>query len=92
MDDRSQITGAQVRMARAFLRWSVAKLARKAKVGISSVQRIEAAEGSPIITDDLEWRAAARAEVIAAVHDTLVRARIKFLPDDGNGEGVRGKR
>src|SRR5271165_6381101 len=92
MAKQQTITGTQVRMARAFLRWSVAELARKAKIGISSVQRIEAAEGSPIITDDLEWRAAARDEVIQAVRDTLVRAGIKFLADDGSGIGIRGKR
>jgi len=92
MPKRKTITGAQLRMARAFLRWTVAELARKAKVGVSSVQRIEAADGSPVITDDLEWRAAARDEVIEAVRDTLIRAGIKFLPDDGRGVGVRGKR
>jgi hypothetical protein len=34
-------TAAQVRMARAFLRWSRAEAARRAKVGISTVQQIE---------------------------------------------------
>jgi transcriptional regulator with XRE-family HTH domain len=91
MDELPKITGAQVRMARAFLRWSVAELAARAKVGISSIQRIEAADGSPAVTGDLEWRAAARNEVIAAVHDTLIRAGITFLPDDRRGAGIRGK-
>jgi transcriptional regulator with XRE-family HTH domain len=91
MDDRTEITGAQVRMARALLRWSVADLATKAKVGISTVQRIEAEDGSPIITDDLEWRAAARNEVIAAVRDTLVREGVTFLHEDRRGVGIRGK-
>jgi transcriptional regulator with XRE-family HTH domain len=91
MAGRTEITGAQVRMARAFLRWSVAELAAKAKVGISTVQRIEAEDGSPIITDDLEWRAAARNEVIAAVRDALVREGITFLPEDRQGAGIRGK-
>ena len=48
------LTGAQVRMARAFLRWSVADLARNAKVGISTVQRIEASDGGPTV-DDVQW-------------------------------------
>jgi transcriptional regulator with XRE-family HTH domain len=51
--DADEITGAQVRMARAFLRWSVAELADRAKVGISSIQRIEATDGSLVVTDDL---------------------------------------
>jgi transcriptional regulator with XRE-family HTH domain len=85
------ITGAQVRMARAFLRWSVAELARKADVGISTVQRIEASEGIPEVRDDLEWRAAARSTVIEAVRHALVDAGITFLPDDGRGVGIRGE-
>ena len=39
----TEITGAQVRMARASLRWSIAELAERANVGISTVQAIEAA-------------------------------------------------
>jgi transcriptional regulator with XRE-family HTH domain len=91
MGDRAGITGVQVRMARALLRWSIAELAAKAKVGISTVQRIEAEDGSPIITDDLEWRAAARNEVVAAVRDALVEEGITFLPEDRQGVGIRGK-
>ena len=41
------LTGAQVRMARAFLRCSAAHLAKNAKVGITTVQRIEASDGGP---------------------------------------------
>ena len=32
---KTELTGAQVRMARAFLRWSVFELAKNANVGIS---------------------------------------------------------
>jgi transcriptional regulator with XRE-family HTH domain len=90
MRERTEITGAQVRMARAFLRWSIAELATRANVGISSIQRIEATDGSPEVTDDLEWRAEARNRVIAAVRDTLIRAGVTFLPDDRHGVGIRG--
>src|SRR6266851_3969031 len=91
MEERSEITGAQVRMARAFLRWLAAELARRAKVGISTVQRIETALGFPGLSDDLEWRTAARDEVTAAIRDTLIRSGITFLPEDRQGVGVRGK-
>ena len=91
MADSHGITGAQVRMARAFLRWSVADLAKKAKVGISTVQRIEAADDAPTLDDDLQWRAEAREKVIAAVRATLTRSGVTFLPDDGRGVGIRGK-
>lgn len=41
------ISGAQVRMARALLRWSVQDLAEKSGVGVSTVRRIEEAHGLP---------------------------------------------
>jgi transcriptional regulator with XRE-family HTH domain len=91
MADTDDITGAQVRMARAFLRWSVADLAKKAKVGISTVQRIEAVDGTPTLGDDLPWRAEAREKVIASIRETLLRSGITFLPDEGRGIGIRGK-
>ena len=91
MADSDQVTGAQVRMARAFLRWSVADLAEKAKVGISTVQRIEAVDGSPAISDGLQWRAEAREKALAAIRVTLVTAGITFLPNDGRGVGLRGR-
>jgi transcriptional regulator with XRE-family HTH domain len=75
------LTGAQIRMARAFLQWSISDLAKTARVGISTVQRIEQADGAPD----------ARGSNIQAVHDALIAAGIMFLPDDGNGVGVRGK-
>lgn len=87
---KPELTGAQVRMARAFLRWSVTDLAAKANVGISTVQRIEAAE-DPAVPGDLNWRASARGESIQAIRDTLIQAGITLLPEDRNGVGVRGK-
>jgi hypothetical protein len=87
---KTELTGAQVRMARAFLRWSVTELAAKANVGISTVQRIEAAD-DPAVHDDLDWRALARGESIEAIRNALIRAGVTLLPDDGKGVGVRGK-
>jgi transcriptional regulator with XRE-family HTH domain len=74
-------TGAQVRMARAFLKWSVAELAEKSGVGISTIQRIEADEGFPT----------ARGGNIDAVYKTLAAAGVTFLPENDEGVGVRGK-
>jgi transcriptional regulator with XRE-family HTH domain len=87
----TEITGAQVRMARGFLGWSVAELARKAGVGPSSVKRVEASDGSPALLDDLEWRISARNQVISAITDTLLKAGITFLPENSQGVGIRGK-
>jgi hypothetical protein len=87
---KTELTGAQVRMARAFLQWTVADLATRANVGISTVQRIEASD-DPAVRDDLEWRSSARGHSIQAIRETLIRAGITLLPDDGNGVGIRGK-
>jgi hypothetical protein len=85
------ITGGQIRAARAFLKWSATELAEKAKLGLSTVQSIEAADGSPEAGGGLEWRAAAREQSVTAIEHALVRAGVTFLADDGNGPGVRVK-
>ena len=41
------VTSDQIRSARAMLRWSAQKLATKAGVGVSTVQRMENAVGVP---------------------------------------------
>jgi transcriptional regulator with XRE-family HTH domain len=74
-------TGAQVRMARAFLEWSIADLAEKSGVGISTIQRIEGEDGFP----------AARGGNIDAVYKALSASGITFLPENDEGIGVRGK-
>ena len=87
---KKELTGAQVRMARAFLRWSITELAAKAKVGISTVQRIEAAD-DPAVRDDLDWRASARKESIQAIRESLIRAGITLLPDEVRGKARKGR-
>jgi transcriptional regulator with XRE-family HTH domain len=76
------ITGAQVRMARAFLRWSVMELAEKAGVGKSTVQRIEESDGVP----------SARIENIQALYEAFVKTgRIRFEGDNGVFAAVEQK-
>jgi transcriptional regulator with XRE-family HTH domain len=91
----TEITGSQVRMARAFLRWSIAELARQAGVGISTVQAIEAVDGVPAIEggilQTLEHRRSERAESVSAIRRALEAAGVTFLRDDGRGAGVRVK-
>lgn len=91
-----EIAGAQVRMARAFLRWSIAELAKRAGVGRSTVDAIEAVDGSPAITGGglettADYRAKARGESLDAIRQALTKAGITFLPPDAAGIGVRGK-
>jgi transcriptional regulator with XRE-family HTH domain len=75
------ITGAQVRMARAFLRWSGEDLAKRSDVAVGTIKRMEQDDGFPV----------ARGANIEAVYKTLVAAGITFLPEDAAGVGIRGK-
>lgn len=56
------ITAGQIRMARAFLRWSIEDLAKKSGVGASTIKRMEAFDGIP----------SARIENLLAIKDTFV--------------------
>ena len=76
------ITGAQVRMARGYLRWSAKQLADKAGVAESTIKRMEQDEGFPI----------ARGANIEAVYKTLADAGIIFVPENGGGVGIRLRR
>jgi len=71
------ISGAQIRAARALLRWSVRDLARQAVVSIATVNLIEDATGLP---------STSRAQV-DAVQATLESKGIEFL--NGDTPGVR---
>jgi predicted transcriptional regulator len=73
------ITGAQLRMARGYLRWSAKELADKAGVAESTIKRMEMDDGFPI----------ARGANIEAVYRTLADAGIIFVPENGGGVGIR---
>ncbi|KQV17289.1 transcriptional regulator [Rhizobium sp. Root1203] len=77
----SEITGAQIRAARALLKWTAETLAETASVGLSTIRRAEAENGAPSIT-------AANLKLIRMV---LESAGIQFLPSNGGGVGVRFK-
>lgn len=85
-----RITGAQIRAARAFLKWTVADLAKAAAVGVSTVQEIEKIDGEPRIESSLQWRSAARDEAIDKINRALGEAGITFLPANAQGVGIRG--
>ena len=75
------LTGAQIRMARGYLRWSTAELATKAGVGASTVKRAEAEDGPPPINPPN----------LAAIRTALEAAGVEFIPENGGGAGVRMK-
>jgi transcriptional regulator with XRE-family HTH domain len=76
------ISGAQVRAARALLGWTAKELARKANVGISTVQRIENAAGPPNV----------QVANLASIQSALEAAGIEFTNGDAPGIRMRGKR
>lgn len=71
------ITGAQIRSARAALKWTVAKLATEANVGVQTVMRLEAHNGVP----------PSRSSSLIAVQRAFEEAGIEFIgaPDDAPG-------
>lgn len=73
------LTGAQVRAARGILRWTVEALARAAGVSPSTVKRIEAADGAPVVAEGS----------LSAVAKALRTAGVEFLFAAGRAPGVR---
>ena len=73
------ITGAQIRMARGHLKWSVEELAKRAGVGLSTVRRMESVDGPPPST----------VANLQAVQRAFESAGIDFISANGGGPGVR---
>jgi transcriptional regulator with XRE-family HTH domain len=69
-EPRSDISAAQVRMARAALGWGVRDLSAAAKVSGDTVNRLERG-------DELRER------TLAAIRRALEAAGVEFLADDG---------
>ena len=68
----------QIRAARAMLGWSVIDLARAARLSVSTIKRME---------DNL-FQLVTEASV-RMMQDALETEGVRFLPDDGNGPGLR---
>jgi DNA-binding transcriptional regulator YiaG len=75
------ITAAQIRSARAALRWSVSELAERAGVGLQTVKRFEATEGIP----------PSRSSTLLDVQKALESAGIEFIGTPEQNPGIRVK-
>lgn len=76
------ITGAQMRAARALVRWNAEALAKAANVGVMTVRRAEAIDGvPPMLTNNAN-----------AIRAALEAAGVEFIAENGGGAGVRLKR
>ncbi len=73
------LTGAQIRAARALVRWSADDLAKQAKLGRITITRAESVDGKTSLTE-------ANSD---AVRRVLESAGVEFIPENGGGSGVR---
>jgi transcriptional regulator with XRE-family HTH domain len=80
--DVTEITGAQIRAARALLRWSAKELAKAAGIGVATVSRAEVEDGRTSLTS----------ANLTAIRRACETAGIEFIEENGGGVGVRFKR
>jgi transcriptional regulator with XRE-family HTH domain len=73
------LSSAQIRAARALLKWSAADLARASALGVNTIRRAEAAEGLPSLT----------AANQLAIRSAFRSAGVVFIDENGGGRGVR---
>jgi ribosome-binding protein aMBF1 (putative translation factor) len=73
------ISSAQIRAARALLRWSALDLAEKSKVGVATIRRIELADGIP----------SSNARTLDALLKTMELAGVEFIGTPEDAPGVR---
>jgi hypothetical protein len=76
---KNPLTSAQIRAARALIRWTAEDLSRQSAVSLRTIRRAELAERVTSMTtaNDL------------AVRHALEAAGVEFIDGDGGGPGVR---
>ena len=73
------ILGAQMRAARALLRWSASDLARHSGVSLSTIQRAEAVDGETAMTFPNA----------AAIRSAFENAEVEIIEEERAGPGAR---
>jgi transcriptional regulator with XRE-family HTH domain len=75
----SALTGAQIRSARALLKWSALDLARRSSLGVNTIRRAEVMDDATSLTtaNDL------------AIRHAFEAAGVEFIDENGGGSGVR---
>ena len=75
----NSLTSAQLRAARALVRWSAEDLARHSAVGVTTIRRAELTENKTSLT-------AANNQALRRALDV---AGVEFIDENGGGPGVR---
>ncbi len=75
----TSLISAQIRAARALLRWSAEDLAQESVIGVTTIRRAELADSETSMTaaNDL------------AIRRALEVAGVEFIDENGGGAGVR---
>jgi transcriptional regulator with XRE-family HTH domain len=76
------LTSAQMRAARALLRWSAEDLAQQSRLSVATIRRAELAENETSMTAANDF----------AVRRVLEAAGVEFIDENGGGPGVRLRR
>jgi hypothetical protein len=73
------LTSAQIRAARALIRWSAEQLAKVSAVGVTTIRRAELTTSETKLTRVNDQ----------AIRRTLETAGVEFIDANGGGPGVR---
>lgn len=73
------ITGAQIRAARALLKWTANDLADKAGIGVATIRRFETHDGVP----------SGQVRILEILKSALEKAGVEFIGTPDEGPGVR---
>jgi transcriptional regulator with XRE-family HTH domain len=76
---KASLSSAQIRAARALLKWSAADLAQESALGVNTIRRAEVAEEKTSLT----------AANNLAIRRALEAAGVVFIDENGGGPGVR---
>jgi hypothetical protein len=73
------LSGAQIRAARALLKWSAVDLARQSSLGVNTIRRAEISDSETSLTAANEL----------AILRAFQAAGVEFIDENGGGPGVR---
>jgi hypothetical protein len=79
MVEQKKLTSAQMRAARALIRWSAQDLARESAVGVATIRRAELTDQETAMTVAND----------RAIRRALEDAGVEFIEENGGGPGVR---